>query len=327
VIHTLAPPWEATLSNSQHSLILYFLGVATLALLAGFVRAYVTRGEIGARYRGVTVARLGVMGIAGLAYVLLVVMFLIGYDYSGGAWVPNALAENSLAPRYMEWSLTVPLLCAELLAVCTLAGPIARRFQWLAMGSAFVMIFTGFLGADVFADSDNSTVTLIWFEVATLFWVFTNVILIRAFLASLPGLTPEAGALLRRSVVLLLGGWIVYPAVSLIQVFAFGGEWTTTIQIALCVADIVVKVWFGALIHRVAQLRTAEDVRAGLDVHPEAIWISSVKQSDAGAPAVIFLDPDATIHAVRDRPAVATARGASRADALEAAEAGSLPEV
>jgi bacteriorhodopsin len=289
------------------------------------VRAYVTRGEIGARYRGVTVARLGVMGIAGLAYVLLIVMFLVGYDFTGGAWVPNALAENSIAPRYMEWSLTVPLLCAELLAVCTLAGPVARRFQWLAMGCAFAMIFTGFLGAVVFADSDNAGVTLVWFEIATLFWIFTNIVLIRALLASLPGLTPEAGALLRRSVVLLLGGWIVYPAISLVQVFAFGGEWTTTIQVVLCIADMVVKVWFGSLIHRVAQLRTAEDVRAGLDVHPEAIWISSIKQSDAGLPGVVFLDADARIHPPRLRPPGATAHGASAEDALAALE-GALSE-
>ena len=325
-VHPLAPPWGATLSSPQHSLIFYFLVIACLALLAGFVRAYVTRGELGARYRGVTVARLGVMGIASLSYVLVIVMFLIGYDAVAGEWVPNALAENAFSPRYMEWSLTVPLLCAELLAVCTLAGAVARRAQWLAMGCAFAMIFAGFLGAVVLVDSENVGSSLVWFEVGCLFWVFTNIVLIRALLASLRTLTPEAGALLRRAVVILLGGWIVYPAIGLVQLFTFGGEWTTAIQVALCVADIVVKVWFGSLIHRVAQLRTAEDVRAGLDVHPEAIWISSVKQSDAGSPREVYLDAGSTIHHPRARPPESTAHGATAADARAAVEAALVEE-
>ena len=312
----LAPPWQATLTDAQHNLILYFLAIAALALLAGFVRTYMSKGEVGPRYRSATIARLGVMGIAGLAYVYLLMSFLGGYDFTGGEWVPNALSANSFAPRYAEWSLTVPLMCAELLAVCTLAGPVARRARWLSMASAFVMIFCGFLGAVIFAGS-GATVILLWFEIATVFWVLTNIVLVRAFLASLPGLTAEAGAPLRTAVLFLLGGWIIYPAVSLIQVFAFGGEWTTTIQVALSVADIVIKVGFGSLIHRVAQLRTAEDVRAGLDVHPESIWISSVKLADAGVPGEVHLDRRTTIHPQRERTGD-TATGTSAEDVRDA---------
>ena len=133
LLPTLAPPWEATLSNAQHDLILYFISFGALALFAGFVRTYVVRGEVGTRYRAATVARLGVMGIAGLSYLFLVVMFFAGYDSTPAGWVPNEFAVNSLSARYLEWSLTVPLLCAELLAVSTLAGVTARRTQALAM--------------------------------------------------------------------------------------------------------------------------------------------------------------------------------------------------
>ena len=85
------------------------------------------------------------------------------------------------------------------------------------------------------------------------------------------------------------------------------GSGTTTIQIALCLADVVVKVGFAKLIHRVAMLRTAEDVRAGNDVHPEAIWISSVKQSDAGRPREVFLAEATTINPTRTMPPGASA--------------------
>ena len=67
------------------------------------------------------------------------------------------------------------------------------------------------------------------------------------------------------------------------------------------------KLGFSGLIHRAAKLRTAEDVRAGEDIHPEAIWITSVKQSDAGVPREVYLAPDLTVHAPRYAPATQSA--------------------
>jgi hypothetical protein len=85
-------------------------------------------------------------------------------------------------------------------------------------------------------------------------------------------------------------------------------------QIALCTTDVVVKIGFGGLIHRVAMLRTAEDVRAGVDVHPESIWISSVKQSDAGAAREVYLADGAAIHPRRGRPPSGAAIAAAADD-------------
>jgi hypothetical protein len=158
------------------------------------------------------------------------------------------------------------------------------------------------VGAVVVDDGTNAPATAVFFGISVLFWVLTTVVLIRCVRASLPSLTPEAAVLLSRATVLLLAGWAIYPLVVSIQLFAAGGAWTTTIQVALCVTDVVVKVGFGALIHRIGMLRTAEDVRAGDDIHPEAIWISSVKQSDAGRPREVYLAQSSTVHPTRTRP-------------------------
>jgi hypothetical protein len=95
----------------------------------------------------------------------------------------------------------------------------------------------------------------------------------------------------------------VYPVVYLIQMYTGGGGWAAAIQVTLCIADVTIKIGFGGLVHRVAKLRTAEDVRAGRDVHPESIWISSVKQSDAGIAQAVYLATDAEGHTRRPRPA------------------------
>ncbi|MFM9918642.1 bacteriorhodopsin [Lacisediminihabitans sp. H27-G8] len=295
-------PWNATLTQPEYLLSLYFLVIAGLALFAGFLLTWTTRNEVGSRYRGAVVARLSITIVASLSYVLIVVEFLRGYDATGNGYRPNAEAILAFAPRFMDWSITVPLLTVELLAVCTLVGAAARRTQWLAGGGAFLMIFTGFLGTFIFGGGEDTAQLLLWGAISGVFWIFTTIVLIRSVRASAVILTPEAAQLLRQATGLLLGGWAIYPLVFVIHVFAFGGGWTTTMQVALCATDVVVKIGFGGLVHRIAKLRTAEDVRAGDDVHPESIWISSIKQSDAGAAREVYLSEGAIIHPRRSRP-------------------------
>ncbi len=302
LIHVISQPWTATLSRSEYLLTLYFLGLTALVFLAAFIRAWITRTEIGSRYRGVTVARLGILGVTFAAYLFLLFHFSSSYTLIDGTHRPNPDTLLAFAPRYMEWSVAVPLLAAALLAVCTLNGPTARRALSLAMGGAFLMIFTGYIGGVVIDDGENLPAVLFWGGVSSAFWIGTNIVLIRAVKQSLPKLTPDAARLLRQATVLLLSCWVVYVVVYLIPVFFSGSVWATTIQITLCITDMIVKVGFGTLLWRVAKFRTAEDVRAGEDVHPESLWISSIKLSDAGVPQQIYLDAATTIHQRRVKP-------------------------
>lgn len=307
-------PWNATLGRPEYLLTLYFLVIAALALFAGFLRTWATRNEVGPRYRSAVVARLGVTIVASLSYLLIVIEFFRGYDSTGAGYRPNDEAILAFAPRFMDWSITVPLLTVELLAVCVAVGAAARRTQWMAGGGAFLMIFTGFLGAFIIGGGEDTAQLVLWGGISCVFWVFTTVVLLRSVRASVVDLTAESATLLRQATALLLGGWAIYPLVYLIQIFAFSSGWTTTMQIALCATDVIVKIGFGGLIHRIAKLRTAEDVRAGEDVHPESIWISSVKQSDAGAAREVYLADGAAIHPRRGRPPSGAAVAATADD-------------
>ncbi len=51
------------------------------------------------------------------------------------------------------------------------------------------------------------------------------------------------------------------------------------------------KVGFGVLVHKVAKLRTAENVAAGVDTHPEPVWSSSVHKSDGVLPELGRISP------------------------------------
>ncbi len=311
-IHTVVAPWAVPLSTTQHTLIYYALVVAGLGFIAALLRTIATRGEVGPRYRTAVAARLGVMGIALASYLLLLLQFEQAYRFVGGMWQPTDTAMLALTSRYMEWSVSVPLLTIELLAVCTLVGPVARRTRVYAVSGAFLMIFTGYLGAVIIGGGESEFQRIIWGAVSCVFWIATTVVLVNAVRKSMPGLTAEAGALLKSATLFLLSGWALYPVVYLLQILVSGGEWTTVQQISFTIADLTVKVGFAGLVHRVAKLRTAEDVRAGVDVHPESIWISSVKQSDAGLPVIVYLAPGASIHQGRPKPAGAAAIAAEQ---------------
>jgi len=300
-------PWDATLTASQYHLISFFVTAAALALLIGVVRAWVGREEVGARYRSAESARIGVKAVAALSYIALWIGLREGYDVSAAGYVPNFAAIDAFLPRYAGWAVTVPLLTIELLAVCTIAGLTVRRAMTVSVGGAFLMIFTGFIGTFVIDDGNSVDAMLMWGALSVVFYLIVNAVLIVAVRQSLPYLTGETSKLLKQATLLLLGGWLLFPVIASIQLFGESGGWVTTMQVAYCVVDVVVKLGFGALVHRIAKLRTAEDVRTGADVHPEAIWISSVKQSDAALPPESYVDSRSMVHTRRERPPSASA--------------------
>nr|WP_172582516.1 bacteriorhodopsin [Subtercola boreus] len=154
--------WGATLTQAERQLVFYVLVVAALAFLAGLIRTAVTRNEIGSRYRSAVTARLAMLAVAFGSHLLILVTFLTSYDHDGVVWTPNDNAVNIFAARYMEWSVSVPLLCIELLAVCAVGGRQARRDQAVAVFASFAMVFCGFLGSMVIDDGTNAAEFIIW---------------------------------------------------------------------------------------------------------------------------------------------------------------------
>ena len=296
-------PWEAALSPAEHSLVFYALVVAGLAMFVMFVRTWTSRNEVSSRYRPALYASLGVVGAAFLSYVVLVLKFDLGYDPRGGSWHPNSDAFLSWAPRYMDWTVTVPLLVVELIAVSALVGAMARRVRAIGIAAAFLMIFTGYLGGVVIDNGESLAALWTWGIISSVFFVVLYAVVLFTVLRSLRSLPPAARPTYRNAMILLLVVWFVYPIVFGFQGYTSGGGWTTGLQLALCLADVAAKVGFGSLIHKIAKLRTAHDVSTGEDTHPESVWVSQVKGADAVTPAVQATDTVVVVDDLLPRPA------------------------
>lgn len=280
-------PWNASLTLAEHSIIAYALSVAGLALFAFFVKSLVSTNEVTGRYRSGVYAGMCITGIAFLSYVLLVVEFVMGYERKGDSWVPNANAILSWAPRYFDWTVTVPLLVIELLAVATLAGAAARRLRAVGIAAAFLMISTGFIGGVVVDSGTNKGALWLWGIVSGVFMVVLYVLVVYVVVKGRRDLAgTEAAATLRNAGILLIVTWMAYPIVFGLQGWGHGGAVITWMQVILSAADIVAKVGFGSMIHKIAKIRSAVDVRDGVDTLPEALWISSDKLSEGVLPQV-----------------------------------------
>ena len=282
-----SPPELQTLTRGQYDLVEYALAGAGFALLAYTLYSWTSRTEVGVRYRPAVLAGLCVGAVATLSYLLLFLRWSSGFDLTDAGYVPNDQARLALSPRYVDWSVTVPLLTVELLAVCSLAGARARALRASTMTAAFLMILTGHLGAQVVGEGRDTTALVVWGLVSTTFYAYLYVALIGAVRSAMPTMGREAAVSLRNAAIVLLATFGVYPLVYAVPVFVdVTAAWLTTIQLAYSAADVLAKVGFGVLVHKVAKLRTAEDVVAGVDIHPEAVWVSHVEHSRGVLPPV-----------------------------------------
>jgi bacteriorhodopsin len=147
------------------------------------------------------------------------------------------------------------------------------------------MISTGFIGGVVIDSGTNMGALWLWGIISGVFMVILYFLVIYVVVKGgrdLKG-TPAA-ATLRNAGILLIVTWMAYPIMFGLQGWGHGGAIITWMQVILSAADIVAKVGYGAMIHKIAKLRSAEDVRAGEDTLPEALWISSEKLSDGTLP-------------------------------------------
>lgn len=293
-VHAAATPQgefasEIAFSPGVWHLVEYSFVVAGFALAAGCLYSLLGRHEVGTKYRAAVHGSALLQGVAALAYLALIITWNSGFDYVNGMYVPAATERFDGGLRYADWSVTVPLLAVELLAVTVLAGKALSRGRAIAIGSAFGMIVTGFLGASVFDNGTSTTWLNVWAAISTVFFLVLYGVLGKAVVGSRASLSPATYTSLLRSAIVLFSIFGAYPLLYLVQVLVGPNSnlvaWAVVVQVGFSFSDIIAKVGFGAMIHKVAKLRTAEDLEAGTATHDEAVWVSHELQA-APRPAV-----------------------------------------
>lgn len=178
---------------------------------------------------------------------LITFIAAVHYFYMKEYWAE--VGESPTFFRYVDWILTVPLMCLELYLILKVAGA-KTDLLWKMIGLSLVMLVTGYLGETVYADQ-----AALWGGISGLAYF---VIVYEIWLGSAAKLAKAAGGNVLSAHKILcwfvLVGWAIYP---LGYMLGTDGWYTSilgkgSVDIAYNIADAINKIGFGLVIYNLA---------------------------------------------------------------------------
>jgi sensory rhodopsin len=221
-----------------------------MAMLAATVFFLFERQRVSEKWKLSLLVSALITGIAG-----------VHYFYMRGVWLETGSSPTEY--RYIDWTLTVPLMCVEFYLLLRPYGAKASLMWQLILG-AVVMLVTGYIGEAL--DVQNN---ILWGVISTLGW---GVIVYHIFFGTVAKLSAASNdpnvqgavTLLKRFV---LVGWAIYPIGYMLlpgNLLSGVGISATTMDLLYNIGDAVNKIGFGLVVYTMAVKAT--DAKAGLSV-------------------------------------------------------------
>tara|TARA_Y100000589_G_C27116239_1_gene614355 strand:+ start:262 stop:999 length:738 start_codon:yes stop_codon:yes gene_type:complete len=178
---------------------------------------------------------------------LITFIAAVHYYYMRDYWATNA--ESPTFFRYVDWILTVPLMCVEFYLILKASGA-TKRLMWTLIVASTVMLVTGYMGEGV--DRDNAWLWglvsgISYFYIVYLIWFGEA----KALATSAGGDVLKAHNILCKFVLI---GWAIYP----IGYMAGTPGWYEGIfggldmDVIYNVGDAINKIGFGLVVYNLA---------------------------------------------------------------------------
>ncbi len=222
-----------------------------MAMFAASVFFFFERGSVSKKWKTSLL-------VSGLITMIAAVHYYYMRDYYA------ATGENPTALRYIDWTLTVPLMCVEFYLLTKPAGAKSGLLWKLIIASAFMLVM-GYIGeafvplnADGTAADGATAHSVLYGILSTLGYIY---ILYTAWFGEVKQLAQSSGnAVVIKGVKILawfvLVGWAIYP----IGYMCMPGGWLNTglgwtssnVDLFYNIADAINKIGFGLVIYSVA---------------------------------------------------------------------------
>jgi bacteriorhodopsin len=178
---------------------------------------------------------------------LITFIAAVHYFYMKEYW--SAFGESPTFFRYVDWILTVPLMCLEFFLILKVAGA-KKDLLYKMIGLSLIMLVTGYLGETVYA-----TEAAFWGLISGLAYF---VIVYEIWLGSASKLAKAAGGNILAAHKILcwfvLVGWAIYPLGYMLGTNGWYTQFlgTGSVDIAYNIADAINKIGFGLVIYNLA---------------------------------------------------------------------------
>jgi len=215
----------------------FWLGA--MAMMAASVFFFLSMNSVDAKWR----TSLLVSG-------LITFIAAVHYMYMRDA---HAAGDSTTVFRYVDWILTVPLMCVEFYLILKVAGA-TKKDMWMLIGASTVMLVTGFFGESGWDGGMLSAGAWGFISGLAYFWIAYEV-----WLGGLKKLAVAAGGnVLEAHKMLcwfLLVGWAIYP----LGYMAGTDGWYNGIEAFLPsmeviynIGDAINKIGFGLVVYGLA---------------------------------------------------------------------------
>jgi len=218
----------------------FFVGF--MAMLAASVFFFFERSRVKGKWKTSMLVSGLITGIAAVHYYYM-------RDYY------TTTGENPTVLRYIDWTLTVPLMCVEFYLLTKAAGA-TLSLLWKLILASVLMLVAGYIGEGFTDGSSSHSVT--WGVISTIGYVY---ILYTTWIGEVKQLADKSGnAQVVRGVRTLawfvLVGWAIYP----IGYMCMPGGWlnvglgwdSANVDLFYNLADAVNKIGFGLVVYSIA---------------------------------------------------------------------------
>jgi sensory rhodopsin len=213
-----------------------------MAMLASSVFFFAERSSVEGKWKLSLLVSSLITGIAAVHYYYMRDYYL-------------ATGQTPTVLRYIDWTLTVPLMCVEFYLLTKAAGA-PKSLLWKLIGASVWMLVAGYIG-EAFSGGDSTQIAL-WGAISTIGYLY---VLYTAWAGEVAQLAARSGdpAVVRgiRSLAwFVLAGWAIYP----IGYMCMPGGWLNTalgwqssnVDLFYNIADAINKIGFGLVVYGIA---------------------------------------------------------------------------
>ncbi len=216
-----------------------------MAMLAASIFFIVERGQVDGKWK-----------TSLLISALITFIAAVHYYYMRGVYLETGQSPTEF--RYIDWTLTVPLMCVEFyLLIKPYGGKIST--MWKLIAYSVVMLVAGYLGEGL--DKDN---TILWGIISTLGYIG---IVYEATMGDVKKVAdsstnPEVGKAVRLLRNFVIVGWAIYPIGYMCMEGNLLASTGWNLDLLYNIADAVNKIGFGLVVYSAAVSSTKSEVTA-----------------------------------------------------------------
>ena len=226
----------------------FFIGY--MAMMAASVFFFIERGSVSGKWK------LSLL-VSGLITFIAAVHYYYMRDYYMGASAAGLENASPTFFRYIDWTLTVPLMCVEFYLLTKAAGARVGLLVNLIIASTWMLV-AGYIGEAFNPAGGSTSHSVMWGVLSTVGYLY---ILYTAWVGEVAKLAEKSGdPIVQKGVRILawfvLVGWAIYP----IGYMCMPGGWlntglgwsSTNVDIFYNIADAINKIGFGLVVYSVA---------------------------------------------------------------------------